>query len=756
MTLEGKRIWLLVSELEVAGVPLLTIRTQLKRNRKGVLQTWVHKSHPNDKRVKLVDYDSLPEITKSKLPSRADLLSQAQAQLTEQQINEKEDALDQLDLLHRELCHVSDFQYFLLEINNKGKAEDLKQAAAWLRLLSKYRTKTQTQLIGFEKKEHLRLAVLEKLEAARKQRRGEYLYGFKVSNQAVLQRKELEWSNAYEKSLDINSHLPLLEADRTANIAALTTLINANKGNSNRRVIGKLNEDESKRILVSGGRIDFSEWNARTLVWLFMNPVNGNKYDFENIYRRYQLMCQRETRKPAVTISAIKDFLGSDEVRMYTMRERHGWAEHDKMLPHVFGERPKYSLSKGGYDGLQVDFNSRIDGKQLMLTIVAVFDYASEAITGFDIGMVEDGKMVRTMYRNHLALLGGRSYMEIESDRFSGNLSEETQRIFTQTCNTLTQPTPNDPQGRASNPKARFVERLIQELNRLAQNFPGWKGTNITSIDRNRKPNPDYRNGNYVEGFAESKTQIIELINAYNHDNYNRKQSRWSVLMANINPKAPVISHELIAMLLNQNTTVKVTNGIVAFEVNRQYYEYDFNEFDHYVHKMLKGMKVKVYYDETDMTTVDVFGEREEYIATLGKLRRIARAKAEQTEEDIAELGRMVTRRNQTNERITRKTLEVEASMYGLDINGLSTEELMEQVLGARETIGADEHITAREMFNEALTSPDAKQHATFYEDRLIRAAGESVPVHVTKQERKTDEKLLRELTKQKFNKRNP
>jgi hypothetical protein len=30
------------------------------------------------------------------------------------------------------------------------------------------------------------------------------------------------------------------------------------------------------------------------------------------------------------------------------------------------------------------------------------------------------------------------------------------------------------------------------------------------------------------------------------------------------------------------------------------------------------------------------------------------------------------------------------------------------------------------------------------------------VPVHVTKQERKTDEKLLRELTKQKFNKRNP
>lgn len=749
MIVGASKLEVLVNELKEFGISENTIWDGCKRNRQGIISSWKHRPHPNDKRLKLIDYDSLPETTRSKLPAREELVRISQGENSATQAQQIIEFTKDLEQLHNENLNISDYHFFLKATLSQEKAEDLKNAAGWLRLLNRYRTSTQTRQIRFNTKAELRSAVVAKLL------QGRHLYGFKVSNVSVLQRKELAWGNAFQTALEVNSNQPRVECERLAGQAALSTLVHENFKNNNRRVIGKLSEDEDQRLLLPSGKIDFSEWNARTLIYLFTNPGKANKYDFENLYRRYQHECKKNERQVEVEISAVKQFLCSDEVKIYLKRERSGWAEHDKMLPHVYGKRPEFSLSKGGYDGFQVDFSSKIDGKQLLLTVVAVFDYKSGAITGFDCGMVEDGKMVRTMYRNHLNLMKGRSYIEIESDRFSGNLAEETRSIFAKTCQYITQPTPNDPEGKAPNPKARYVERLIQELNRLAQNFPGWKGTNITSIDKSRKPNPDYRNGNYVEGYAESVKQIIDLVTIYNNDTYNRQRSRMAECLESLNPKAPIIAHETIAMLLNQSTTVKVTAGLIAFEVNRRTYEYEFAEFDQHVFKMMKGMKVKVYYDEADMTSVDIFGDNDEFIATLGKLKRVAKAKAEQTTDDLAELGRQVDRRRRTSERISRKSLEVEAEMYGIDISNLSIDDAYQNVLGARHSAGEALHISAQELFATALMTPDARQMQEFYGDRLIRVNGEAVPVAMTHQEAKTAEQKLRALDRKKFNSKN-
>jgi len=743
MQLEGNTIWLLVDELVSYNTGINTIWTGLKRNRLGA-PGWKHKDHPSDKRIKLIDYDSLPESTKIKLPSKEELIRNHEADTVEEKLQKVSEAHYLVSQLHKENCDILDYHFFIKKVLDKTKANDLMLAAGWLRFLSKYRTPKETRTIDFNTKAELREAVVEKLIADAKAKRGQHLYGFKVTNAKVLQRKELEWANAIETA-KVNS--PIIEANR----AGLATLVHENIGNNNRRVLGKINEDEKERILLPGGKVDFSEWNARTLVWYYMNPDNGNKFDFENIYRRYQYKCKQENKPVAVSLSAIKDFLTTNEVKLYTTRERHGWAELDKMLPHVYGKRSQYSLSKGGYDGFVVDFNTRENGKQFMLTVVAMFDYMSEAVTGFDVGYVEDGKMVRTMYRNHLNQFGGRSYIEVESDRFSGNLAEETRGIFEKCCQYVTQPTPNDPQAKAPNPKGRFVERLIQELNRLTQNVEGWKGTNITSVDKNRKPNPDYRTGNYLSGYSESVSQIIDLINVYNNDCYNREKSRMQVCLENINPDAPQIPLENISLLLNQSTTVKVTSGLVAFEVNRKFYEYAFPEFDQHVHAMMKGYKVKVFYDETDMETVDVFGEKEQYIATLGKLRRIVKAKAEQTEDDLRGAGAMRARRNQSVDRIqgvTRKVLEAQASDLGIDISNMELTEAQEVIAGIME-------ISTKELFAEALATPNAQQTRAYYEDRLIRANGDAVPIEITKEEARSSEQMLREQARKKFNKPN-
>jgi len=736
MILENNKVWLFVSELTRFGISDNTIKSGLIRNRNGQIPTWKHKSHESDKRIKLVDFDSLPEATKSKLPSRAELVKLSQANTTEAQLNIYEEACYSLADLHARNCLISDYHFFLKRTASQTKAEDLKQAAGWLRLLNQYRTPKETRTINFNTKADLRKAVVEQLYSDFKRNKA-HLYGFKITNATVLQRKELEWFNAFETESEKHKSESKIERDRLANEAALSTLVHENFGNNHRRVLGKLNVNEGDRILLPSGRIDFSEWNARTLVYLFMNPGRANKYDFENIYRRYEYECKKAERKPEVEISAVKEFLCSNEVALFTKRERHGWAELDKMLPHVYGKGYQYSLSKGGYDGFQVDFNTKIPGKQFMLTVVAVFDYMSEAITGFDVGMVEDGLMVRNMYRNHLNLMGGRSFIEIESDRFSGNLTDDTRTIFEKTCQYISQPTPNDPEGKAPNPKSRFVERLILELNRLTQNFPGWKGTNITSIDKNRKPNPDYRSGNFIEGYTESVKQIIDLVNIYNNDVYNRQSSRMQTCLDNLNPNAPLIPRENISMLLNQSTMVTVRNAKISFEVNRRLYEYAFPEFDQHVHSMIKGYRVKVYFDEMDMSTIDVFGENDQYIGTLGKLNRMARAKAEQTREDLQLLGEMTSNRKKAVERIgdvSRKVLEFEASQLGIDISNLSIQEAHEVIAGMKE-------ITPEELFEDALATPNAKLTNNYYEDRLLRANGEAVPVSKKQQKGLDDER---------------
>ena len=213
--------------------------------------------------------------------------------------------------------------------------------------------------------------------------------------------------------------------------------------------------------------------------------------------------------------------------------------------------------------------------------------------------------------------------------------------------------------------------------------------------------------------------------------------------MENINPNAPVIPQENISMLLNQSTIVAVRNGLVAFEVSRKTYEYKFEEYYLHTHAMMKGYKVKVYYDETDMSSVDVFGEDDQFIATLGRLKRVVKNKAEQTSEDQGRAAAMRANRLkaiQHGEGINRKLLELEASEFGLDISNMSLTEAQELIAGMKS-------INAEELFEDVLSTPEAASAKRYYEDRILRANGELVPV--SNQERKSLEQERREMVKE-------
>ncbi len=719
-----------VTELESYGVSNSYVRKSLSLNKsKKGLGSWQHTSAPWDARVKLINYDTIPAATRSKLPTKQKLLELKQAEESQFIYNENIECRIIIEELHKECTNTDDTHFFATTLNDSDKAQELAEAAGWLRLLNQYKSKKDTRSINIDSKDKFR-KIAHEIIGDRDDKRGAHLYGFKVANLRTLQNKELTWGKAFKAVIesDSKSNRTLL---KQANKKALETLLPKYSATSNRQIIGKPTGTDND-ILINGG-INVAEWHAKIITTLYKAPGMANKFDYEEVFRRYEKLAKKEN-VTTVGLRSVKRFLALSAVQLYCTHERNGFASLDKLLPHVKGKKPQYALSKGGYDGFQVDFYTKDSGKRFMLTVVAVFDYMSEAITGYDIGLVENGLMVRNMYRNHLKQMNGISYIELESDRFSGNLAKDTVTMFEQTCRKLTQPTPNDPHGKAPNPKARYVERILQEVNRMAQSLKGWKGTNITSIDSQRKPNPDYAAKNYIEDYNNGVNQIIQLISAYNNVALKKfaNKSRMAMCLENLHPNAPEIEVWTQAMLLNQKTISTVRNGVVVIEVAKRKYEYVYPDFDLDIHLFNKRNKVTVYYDETNMDTVDVFGVNDKHLGTLRPLVRVNKAFAEQTDEDKGRAAAMRANRQKSQDRITRKSLEMEASLYDLDISNLPPEEAKAMVLGARSTQMADFIEPFQERFKEELEVAESSGSTAYYQDRLLLDRGLEVPVQVS------------------------
>ncbi len=732
-------LYLEVAELVGFGISEGYVCKSMKRYRDGLAQTWVNIANPLDGRARLVAYDSIPTATRAKLPAKEALLANLKAEQTQLRAAELAVASSALVGLHTKTVVATDYNYFFtragLTATPEGtvevKAAQLTQAAGWLRLLATVDGKPQLRALGFGRKEELREAVLNEVAPLN-------LYGLRVGNVRVLQQKELAFSKALQLGADGEVGLSVQELKQQAHQRALLTLVPKRYGTANAQKIGKKQGEEAASVPL-GARVDGAEWHANTIIYLFMNPGKGGKFDLKEVYRRYIRRCVEADKDP-VSLSGMKTFLKRDEVRLHTAWERDGHAALEAYLPHQRRERPTYSLSKGGYDGFSVDFYTQVGKATIMLTVVAVFDYHSEAITGYSVGLVENGLLVRNMYRNHLQQMGGRSFIEIESDRFSGNLADDTQQLFNRACLHVTRPVPNDPRQHAPNPKARLVERLLQELNRLTQSVDGWKGTNITAIDAQRKPNPDYA-GTAAQATLElGIQQINKLVALYNHQPVEKwnGQTRWARLQADLHPEAPVLDALSRATLLHQHTVTTVRNAVVSITVAKKVYEYEFPAYVRHTHQMGKGLKVRVYYDETDLNSVDVFGFSDAkdagtdvYLTTLKRGQRVQMAKAEQTPADLMLLGQKEQQRTDMRTQIDRKQLELEAAMYGMAVPaGIGVKELRALVDGARLTSTVVESFDTR--FAQVLSTPDATAQLEFYADTLLRDEGLRVPVAKT------------------------
>ena len=733
-TLINNIIYLTTDELIDNGVVnWTTLKDGLKRQRKGKVQCWPHRrfakfgekwvefpagsrkgrvyieyagirqSYQDDVKEKICGGVDPRLYSKEVEPATKAISPETKRQMTAVSIEDMVKPLaGAADVLIKSGTHV-------------GTAHELAHIAACINMLATI-TPQKVKQIGYTSKDELIDEAMKYMDR---------FDSFKISNKQVLYRK----MNAFKHALNVET-------------AILELKPRDQRNNNYARLFGKIYEGD-KQLLVGDG-INMLEWHAWTVGYIWSNPGAGNKFDYEETYFRYCTRCREEGKKP-YSQSAMFDFLNIPAVNHFLVYERNGLKAFNKVLPHVKREHSQYSLTKGGFDGFQVDFYSDVDGCNVMLTVVAVFDYSSGAITGYDVGLVESGLMVRNMYRNHLEMMNGKSYIEIESDRFAGNLAPVTKQLIERCCSYYRQPAPNDPNNvpgrhKAPNPDSRFVERLVEELNRLCQNHPAWKGVNITSQRSDKHPNPDY-NKTPAKNLKEGVELVKQIVAAYNFEPLNKfdyQKNRWTDCMERINPEVKTILTLERATILNENTITTVRNGVVTVEFEGKKFEYWMPDYMERTHEMNKGMKVRVSFDprKTDEVHLFKFAPEEKndtskdiYITTIGKLKRAKEAISEQTIEDREIVGKMHGKRQKILRTNRRKFLEFIASGFDIELGEMEPAMMEKTVAGLIKQRGDTVVKPLVERFKQGLSKPEAIEWDNYYTQTLLQGRGHLTPI---------------------------
>lgn len=780
---------LTAKDLMSFGISENTIKSSLRRNRlKNGKGTWKHYPSPDDRKVKIIFYDSLPTDTKAKLPAKKDLIELA---LRDQKEDSEADNSVSTELLPSFIedyfLSLSDYQYFFknpIQNHVENKATDLMKAASYLRFLNAYKSKKQTQNISrdisFENKEALRLAVL-KIIKDESEEKGRFLYGFKVQSAQVLQRKELAFGKAYYEAFENHSNEVKTIREKLANEAALNSLIHGGFSNQNKRLIGKT----TGKGIVIGDRIDLSEWHANTLGTIYRNNGEANIFDLENVYFRYLRRCADKAITP-VSKSTAKRFLTSPEVAPYLTRERHGYSELDKVLPEVLGQRPSQSLNKGGFDGLLVKLpyevteykNGKKEVREDQLVMVPVFDYHSQAITGFDIGPVESGTMIRKAYKHHLDLTGNKNFLEIESDRFAGAIGEETVQFFKKAGVKVNQSAPDDITGGAkAKSKNKYFERLIMEFKRLMQNYPEFKGLSVKRANSLKShPNPDKKRKR-LDSYEKAVQTIIQLVNIYNGEKKEELNglARIEAFHKNMNEKAEVLADEVKAFLMYRSTIAKVFKSNIQFEVNGVEHNFLYTQWTKESSKLVsKGqyLTAKVYYDEKEIHSPDAeillysYTSKDDqsgdvFIRSLKKRKAAYRDEASQGKADLARIHSTNNARKMMQEDFHRKELEAQINYYFEEFMGEPFEEAnlplkdLKQILSGLESKFKDQVIEPAEvLYADRLNTEYAQKTTEYYNEELLRDRGYQVPATIN--EEAEVQRLKREINARKFKRNNP
>jgi hypothetical protein len=498
----------------------------------------------------------------------------------------------------------------------KQEANRLALVAAWMRIASSVRRKTDVRalgLAGIESKGELLQLILDAKPK-----------GLTISRVQVFKRKLTAWGKAMKQN----------EA------AALDSLIHGH-----RKVKGVQAGNQAARKI--------TETIERVLLSMWFSSTTGEKRLISAIDARYldmahsgSLFVEPSTGEvygplPVLGLTTVKDFFRQPEVAALA-GYRHGSKFYDDTMgPYVYGARPKMGYSMSSSDGEHTPFRLMIKGKPTNRRAVAylVFDVMSGAVIGYALGMEESGELMREAFRNMLfdpALpeLHGVVPVENQLDNYNKGMASELEPVF-----------PYVSYCAPYNSKSRYAETLIGRFkHEQLRNLPGYLGRPWAK-DQSNVRDTDKATKHYT--FEEIDAIYREAITAYNASWPARSnRSRLELLGSELNPQAKQIDALELASSWGKATILTVRRGFVTLQVDNAQYVYEVPDYHHTLGEMNGSWRVRVRYFEQDLSKVELFTfederdlSRDSHLCSCLLAQGTQRAKAEQDETDGQRLG---------------------------------------------------------------------------------------------------------------------
>ncbi len=330
---------------------------------------------------------------------------------------------------------------------------------------------------------------------------------------------------------------------------------------------------------------------------------NAQKLDKRRTWIEYKEVCERHNYIP-VGLTTIKNFLNQDDIKAITAQSRHGskyYDNDDKYRPHTKRSRPNYSFScaagDGWYPGHAV---IKPNGSTGRVVVWLWYDWKTETILGYEIGLTETAHLVRNAFKNILKLHNGQCPKSIVTDKMLAKNKDNAELFSHLGVIPL--------EKRAYNPKSNPAERLNKELNKIHHQLdPYW--ANITNNSIEYKHNDEHLKQAQPLSMDKFKILVDRIVNAFNHEKLTKYNglSRIEYLEANKDMEPIVIdpTDQVLAFGTHKLTTVR--NGFIYFNIGSKKYTYEVPNWHKIITKINPGLKVRIYFDEEDLESISVF-----------------------------------------------------------------------------------------------------------------------------------------------------
>lgn len=364
---------------------------------------------------------------------------------------------------------------------------------------------------------------------------------------------------------------------------------------------------------------------------LYKHP---NQYSHALITELLNIHCKKEGL-PTVVRRTVTSHLQRPEVynRLLIFRNKEAYGKKVKPINRRIAALNPGDLYYMDGSPAQISCMNREGTKEIRPTIFVVLDSCTWKIAGWCIAESEDRYTWFGAMKMAFSIEGALPH-EIVYDNASATGTPEfkalTDKLLLNGCK-MRAAKPGEPTAKAQ------VERWFGVFqNSYQRMIDGFTGEGIRSkretgridaefLKKVRKQNGVFTFDSFVELFS-------LLIAAYNQKGSPKHPNPSKIFAESSKPNIQSLSPEKLALLFWNSRPITIRNSEVKMTIRHVEYFYSVNDYT------LNGQTVKVYYDETDLSSVYLFGSNDECICEAKQKVLFHEAQVNQSPKDINQI----------------------------------------------------------------------------------------------------------------------